>query len=97
MRNRLRSFFHNDFIMFDGLPIFLSFKFGCIKQFTRLFMKKLFFFIVFLLSSTNCFSQQKHSSELKDGSFMYDGKDIQVHSGETDFARVPNGYAAISA
>ncbi|HEX7458020.1 MAG TPA: beta-galactosidase, partial [Ginsengibacter sp.] len=55
-------------------------------------MKKIFFLTVFLLSIVNCFPQQKHSFEIKDGSFVYDGKPIQIHSGEMHFARVPKEY-----
>ena len=38
------------------------------------------------------FSQAKHTFEIKDGSFVYDGKPIQIHSGEMHFARVPEPY-----
>ncbi|KAA9036289.1 beta-galactosidase [Ginsengibacter hankyongi] len=55
-------------------------------------MKKLLFLTVFLLTIMNCFSQQKHSFEIKDGSFIYDGRAIQIHSGEMHFARVPKQY-----
>lgn len=41
---------------------------------------------------TTSFSQQKHSFEIKNGSFVYDGKPIQIHSGEMHFARVPKEY-----
>ncbi len=34
----------------------------------------------------------KHSFEIKDGNFVYDGKPIQIHSGEMHFARVPHQY-----
>lgn len=56
-------------------------------------MKKLFSLTVFLLSIINCFAQrQKHTFEIKGGSFVYDGKAIQIHSGEMHFARVPKEY-----
>jgi beta-galactosidase len=55
-------------------------------------MKKLLYLFVFLLPAAICFSQQKHSFEIKDGSFVYDGKVIQIHSGEMHFARVPKEY-----
>ena len=35
---------------------------------------------------------QKHTFEIKDGNFIYDGKPIQIHSGEMHFARVPKPY-----
>jgi len=45
-----------------------------------------------------CFSgftanaQQKHLFEVKDGSFMYDHKPMQVLSGEMHYARIPHQY-----
>ncbi|MEO8110238.1 MAG: glycoside hydrolase family 35 protein [Ginsengibacter sp.] len=56
-------------------------------------MRKIFL-LHFLLFAfiTASFSQQKHSFEIKDGSFVYDGKPIQIHSGEMHFARVPKEY-----
>lgn len=36
--------------------------------------------------------KSKHSFEIKNGSFLYDGKPIQIHSGEMHFARVPHQY-----
>jgi len=38
------------------------------------------------------FSQVKHTFEVSDGAFKYDGKTIQIHSGEMHFARVPAPY-----
>ncbi|MEO8415389.1 MAG: beta-galactosidase [Ginsengibacter sp.] len=56
-------------------------------------MKKIIFlYFLSLLIIPLSFSQQKHSFEIKDGSFMYDGKPIQIHSGEMHFARVPKPY-----
>ncbi|MDB5157193.1 MAG: beta-galactosidase [Mucilaginibacter sp.] len=40
----------------------------------------------------NVFSQANHTFEIKDGNFVYDGKPIQIHSGEMHFARVPRPY-----
>jgi len=37
-------------------------------------------------------SKAKHSFEIKDGAFHYDGKPVQIHSGEMHFARVPHQY-----
>src|SRR5665647_1379148 len=37
-------------------------------------------------------AQQKHSFEIKDSQFVYDGKPIQIHSGEMHFARIPKAY-----
>jgi beta-galactosidase len=38
------------------------------------------------------FAQQKHSFQIKDGAFMYDGKATQIHAGEMHFARIPKTY-----
>jgi beta-galactosidase len=52
-----------------------------------------FFFLFFFASVINIsFAQQKHTFEIKDGNFLYDGKPIQIHSGEMHFARVPKAY-----
>ena len=55
--------------------------------------------IVFcIMSVLPCFQsliaqqQPLHQFEIKDGSFMYDGKSITIHSGEMHFARVPREY-----
>ena len=40
----------------------------------------------------NCFAQPKHTFEIKGGNFLYDGKPVQIHSGEMHFARVPKAY-----
>jgi beta-galactosidase len=55
-------------------------------------MKKIF--LLFLLASVIniSFAQQKHAFEIKGGNFLYDGKLIQIHSGEMHFARVPKAY-----
>jgi beta-galactosidase len=55
-------------------------------------MKKLFLLPFFLLLITASFAQPKHTFEIKDGNFVYDGKPIQIHSGEMHFARVPKAY-----
>ncbi len=56
-------------------------------------MKNIFFLAVSLfVFTTTSISQTKHSFEIKDGSFVYDGKPIQIHSGEMHFARVPKEY-----
>ncbi|HSV09801.1 MAG TPA: beta-galactosidase [Hanamia sp.] len=48
------------------------------------------FFFLFLITAS--FAQQKHTFEIKNGNFVYDGKPIQIHSGEMHFARVPKAY-----
>lgn len=56
-------------------------------------MKKIILLPLFLLILiTASFGQQKHTFEIKDGNFVYDGKAIQIHSGEMHFARVPKAY-----
>ena len=56
------------------------------------FMKKIIFVVLFLSALITSFSQKKHLFEIKDGSFLYDNKSIQIHSGEMHFARVPKEY-----
>ncbi len=55
-------------------------------------MKKIFLLPLFLIFIITSFAQQKHTFEIKDGNFVYDGKPIQIHSGEMHFARVPKPY-----
>jgi beta-galactosidase len=55
-------------------------------------MKNIFLLPLFLIFITTSFAQQKHTFEIKDGNFVYDGKPIQIHSGEMHFARVPKPY-----
>ncbi len=55
-------------------------------------MKRLFILLIVAFTGSVCFAQQKHSFQIKDGSFLYDGKSIQIHSGEMHFARVPKEY-----
>ncbi len=56
--------------------------------------KKIFLSIALCLLTFFGFSQQKakHTFEIKNGSFVYDGKPIMLHSGEMHFARVPHQY-----
>ena len=55
-------------------------------------MKKVLLFVLISVIMINCFAQPKHSFEIKGGNFLYDGKPIQIHSGEMHFARVPKAY-----
>jgi beta-galactosidase len=48
--------------------------------------------VLLLLCRLTGFSQAKHTFEIKGGNFVYDGKAIQIHSGEMHFARVPRAY-----
>lgn len=40
----------------------------------------------------NGFSQSKHTFSISNGRFQYDGKPVQIHSGEMHFARIPKEY-----
>lgn len=56
-------------------------------------MKRIFLVpIIFFTAISVSFAQAKHTFEIKDGNFLYDGKAIQIHSGEMHFARVPRAY-----
>jgi beta-galactosidase len=56
-------------------------------------MKKIILFLPLLMTlMIASFAQQKHTFEIKSGSFLYDGKPVQIHSGEMHFARVPKAY-----
>lgn len=56
-------------------------------------IKFLLLSVVLALISVSAFSQKaKHSFVIKDGNFVYDGKAIQIHSGEIHPARVPAAY-----
>jgi len=49
--------------------------------------------LFYFACTSNSFAQAaRHSFEIKDGNFVYDGKPIQIHSGEMHFARVPRPY-----
>ncbi len=59
-------------------------------------MKKLFWFSIalgflFLLPS-GAGAQAKHTFEIKDGQFVYDGQPVRIMSGEMHFARIPHQY-----
>jgi beta-galactosidase len=54
--------------------------------------KKVFFLALILFASFSSIAQPKHSFEIKGGNFVYDGKAVQIHSGEMHFARVPKAY-----
>jgi len=55
-------------------------------------MKKFFLLVLMSIIFQISFAQQKHTFEIKGGNFLYDGKPIQIHSGEMHFARVPKAY-----
>lgn len=45
-----------------------------------------------LLAAAAAQAQPKHTFEIKDGQFRYDGQPTQIHSGEMHYARVPKEY-----
>ncbi|QEM04019.1 beta-galactosidase [Mucilaginibacter rubeus] len=54
--------------------------------------KTLLSLLLLTLIISQVFSQAKHSFKIADGNFIYDGKPIQIHSGEMHFARIPKAY-----
>ena len=54
--------------------------------------KAIFTFFLSTLFVLSGLAQQTHTFAVSDGSFKYDGKTIQVYSGEMHFARVPQPY-----
>lgn len=54
--------------------------------------KTLLSLLLLTLVTSQVFSQAKHSFKIADGNFIYDGKPIQIHSGEMHFARIPKAY-----
>jgi len=55
-------------------------------------MKKIVLLFLLVSVVNISFAQQKHAFEIKGGNFLYDGKPIQIHSGEMHFARIPREY-----
>lgn len=58
-------------------------------------MKKQLFLLLLLfisISATVSAQKAKHTFAIQDGNFLYDGKPIQIHSGEMHFARIPAPY-----
>jgi len=56
-------------------------------------MRKIILSLVsIVLIALNGFCQSKHTFSISDGAFQYDGKPIQIHSGEMHFARIPKEY-----
>ncbi|GHT13466.1 beta-galactosidase [Bacteroidia bacterium] len=45
-----------------------------------------------MASSTGVSAQQKHTFEIKDGNFVYDGKKTTLISGEMHYSRIPHQY-----
>ncbi len=50
------------------------------------------FFILLFVFSISSFSQKKHTFEIKNGDFVYDGKPIRIISGEMHYPRIPHQY-----
>jgi beta-galactosidase len=60
-------------------------------------MKRLLIYLILFsfavqASGQNKRTPAKHTFAIADGNFLYDGKPIQVHSGEMHYARVPKPY-----
>ena len=56
-------------------------------------MKSIFFLGAFLLLlMTGANAQEPNSFRIANGSFEYNGKPVQIHSGEMHFARIPEQY-----
>ncbi|WAC40729.1 glycoside hydrolase family 35 protein [Pedobacter sp. SL55] len=54
---------------------------------------KLILLSIFLIGfSIRSFAQKKHAFEIKDGHFFYDGKPVQLISGEMHYPRIPHQY-----
>ena len=50
------------------------------------------FFILLFVFSISSFSQKKHTFEIKNGDFVYDGKPVRINSGEMHYPRIPHQY-----
>ncbi|WP_308599831.1 beta-galactosidase [uncultured Dysgonomonas sp.] len=50
------------------------------------------FFILLFVFSISSFSQKKHTFEIKNGDFVYDGKPVRIISGEMHYPRIPHQY-----
>lgn len=56
-------------------------------------MKKILLLGFSLLLAVSVQAQKtKHTFKIENGAFVYDGKPIQIHSGEMHFARIPHEY-----
>lgn len=61
-------------------------------------MKRKALYLIVLISLLSAipfgagYAQEKHTFEIKDGHFMYDGKPIQILSGEMHYPRIPHQY-----
>jgi beta-galactosidase len=54
--------------------------------------KTVLFLLLALCLGSIVTAQQKHTFAIANGEFMYDGKPIQIHSGEMHYARIPHEY-----
>ncbi|SBV98541.1 Beta-galactosidase [uncultured Dysgonomonas sp.] len=50
------------------------------------------FFILLFVFSIGSFAQKKHTFEIKNGDFVYDGKPVRIISGEMHYPRIPHQY-----
>ncbi len=58
----------------------------------RAMKKKLALLFLFSALLSFAHAQEKHSFAISNGSFMYDGKPVMIHSGEMHYSRVPVEY-----
>jgi beta-galactosidase len=71
-------------------PVYASHQ-SSIKLQTQM-KKALLSLLLLTFITSQIFSQAKHTFKIADGNFIYDGKSIQIHSGEMHFARIPKAY-----
>ncbi|MBB4038296.1 beta-galactosidase [Dysgonomonas hofstadii] len=57
-------------------------------------MKKTIYILLLIssISFLSGYTQEKHTFEIKEGHFMYDGKPVQILSGEMHYPRIPHQY-----
>lgn len=55
-------------------------------------MRKIFLALLLLGCSLTMAAGSKHTFAIANGSFLYDGKPIQIHSGEMHYSRIPAPY-----
>ncbi len=55
-------------------------------------MKRITLIFLFLGLIGCAYAQPKHTFAITDGNFLYDGKPVQIHSGEMHYARIPHVY-----
>ncbi len=54
--------------------------------------KSILMMLLAMLATMPMMAKAKHTFAVKDGNFVYDGKPVQIHSGEMHYSRVPAPY-----